>query len=121
MNIPNLVKLFFESGLSTVFIYFLIKNAGPLIAAIAVASPIKLLFVINSLHNDKKSNEYIANYLETQTFAFVLTMIWLYANAYFIKNAKKEDSIYIPILKGTGIWFVSAIIYYFGYKTYKNK
>ncbi len=121
MNTSNLVKLFFESGLSTVFIYFLIKNAGPLIAAIAVASPIKLLFVINSLHNDKKSNEYIANYLETQTFAFVLTMIWLYANAYFIKNAKKEDSIYIPILKGTCIWFIAAVLYYVGYKSYKKK
>ena len=117
----NLVKLFFESGLSTVFIYFLIKNAGPLIAAIAVASPIKLLFVINSLHNDKKSNEYIANYLEKQTFAFVLTMIWLYANAYFIKNSKKDDDIYIPILKGTSIWLIAAMLYFIGYKSYIKK
>lgn len=115
MDIENSIKLFFESGISTVLIYFLIKNAGPLIAAIAVASPIKLLFVINSLHNDKKSKEYIGNYLEMQTLAFVLTMIWLYANAYFIKTSK-EESIYIPLLKGTSIWFIAAVFYYLGYK-----
>ena len=116
MDIENSIKLFFESGISTVLIYFLIKKLGPLIAAIAVASPIKLLFVINSLHNDKKSKEYIGNYLEMQTFAFVLTMIWLYANAYFIKASKEEESIYIPLLKGTSIWFIAAVLYYFSYK-----
>ena len=45
----------------------------------------------------------------------ILLVVFLYANAHFIESAPQDGGIYRPMLKGTAVWLVAAILYYIGY------
>ena len=120
MNLYNLANTFFGAGLSSALIYVLALEVSPLIAAIIWTIPFTMIFPIINFHRVKKSKKFIAKYLKTQSYTMILLLVFLYTNAYFIENSSIQDGIYVPLLKGCGVWAISAVIYYFIYKKFKN-
>jgi hypothetical protein len=79
-----------------------------------------MIFPIISMHKDKQTNTYISSYLKTQTYTMILLLVFLFATAYFIERATKDDGIIIPLLKGGGIWLMASILYYILAKNLAN-
>lgn len=121
MNYYSLLNTFFGAGISSALIYILVLDVSPLIAAIVWTVPFTMIFPIINFHKNNLSNKFIGTYLKTQTKTMVLLLVFLFANAHFIENAKAKDGIYLPMLKGTGLWFISAIIYYFIFTNINSK
>ena len=123
MKLLDSINTFIGAGTTSAIIGYVVNNVDPLIAAILWTFPFTILFPIYNLHKNKKSNKFIGDFLKTQSYTLFLLVVFLYSGAYFIENASKKDGIFLPLMKGSGVWLIVSVVYYIVMKsiTSKNK
>jgi len=112
----NLITNFFIGGFVTSSISYSGTFLSPMAAAIWWAFPISLLPSMYYMHQQGKSNSYIAEFTLTTTYALIILFFTTMALGYFFKWEK--NSFWFPILKSVGVFLVLSIIYYIIIKTF---
>lgn len=110
-----LFENFLLGGVIVASISYLATYMNPLLGAIWWSFPLSLMPNVYFMWNANKSNEYISKFMLSTTYALVLLVIVTFSMSYFIKHHKSRDII-SPIMKGTLIWLVCSIFFYFGIK-----
>ena len=85
---------------------------NPLAGAIFWAYPITIIPSLFFMKQNGKDNEYLSKFLISTTFGLILLGITTIAMSYFIKNHSKDDSLWIPIGKASGVYLASALLFY---------
>jgi hypothetical protein len=65
-----------------------------------------------------KNDKYIARFTVSTTYALVLLVLSTAVLSVFIKN-NKSNSLWLPILKTSGVWLVASIIFFGSIKYFK--
>lgn len=112
LTVYGYLNTFFGAGITSTLVYYLVQKFDPIIAAIIWTVPFTIIFPIYFMNKDGKTNKFLGKYLKAQTYSMFLLVIWLFATAYFLERATKNDGVLIPILKGTGIWLIISVLYY---------
>jgi len=113
----NLLQNFVLGGTIIASVSYLGTFMDPILGAIWWSFPISLLPTLYFMQRNGKSNKYIAEFTLSTTYALVLLVLSTGFLAYFIKETK--GTITVPVLKTTGVWFVSSAIFYFVVHRYK--
>ena len=114
-NQLNIIESFIMGGCAVSITSWLGTHMNPLIAAIFWSYPLTILPTLYIMEKTKKTNKYISQFLVSTTFALILLMLVTFVMARFIRNSENK-SIWIPIMKATGVWFISGIAFYYTIK-----
>ena len=114
--IYELFQNFILGGLITASISYIGTFMDPLLGAIWWSFPISLIPTIYFMKGTGKSNKFIAKFTISTTYALILLFISCGFMSYFFTN---HDGILIPIIKATGVWFISSTIFYIVVKHFK--
>jgi len=112
--VEQLLQNFVIGGLIVSSISYLGTYFNPVIAAIFWSYPMSILPSVYFMKNNGKTNEYIAKFLFSTTFALVLLVLCTFAMSHYIGNASPSSSIWGPIGKASLWWFVGSALYYLG-------
>ena len=104
---------FLMGGLITTTISYLATFISPAMASLFWMMPWTLLPSIYFMSMHNKSNKYIGKFIKGSIYPLPILVITLWAFGYFYIHSSSKD-IWIPMLKGSLIWFVSSVIAYFG-------
>ena len=85
---------------------------SPLAGAIFWAYPITIIPSLFFMKQNGKDNEYLSKFLISTTFGLLLLGGTTIAMSYFIKNYPKDDSLWKPIAKASGIYLGGALLFY---------
>ena len=106
----SLIQNFIIGGSIIASISYLGTFVDPLIGAIWWSFPISLLPTLFFMQKHGKDNKYIAKFTVSTTYALVLLVLSTALLSYYIKNSK--TSLWIPILKTSGVWLVASVIFF---------
>jgi len=106
----SLIQNFIIGGSIIASISYLGTFVDPLIGAIWWSFPISLLPTLFFMQKHGKDNKYIAKFTVSTTYALVLLVLSTALLSYYIKNSK--TSLWIPILKTSGMWLVASVIFF---------
>ena len=112
-EIYGILNTFFGAGLSSAVTGTLATYFDPLIAAVIWSYPLTMLFPVIEMNRNKVPNKKISAYLKAQTYTMVLLLVWLYATGHFIGQIKQGDSLTPALIKGSAVWLVCGVIYFF--------
>ena len=112
-EIYGIINTFFGAGLSSALTGTLATHFNPLIAAIVWSYPLTMLFPVLEMNGNGVSNKRVSEYLKAQTYTMVLLLVWLYATGHFIGQVKQGDSLTPALIKGSAVWLVSGVIFFF--------
>jgi len=112
-EIYGILNTFFGAGLSSAVTGTLATYFDPLIAAVVWSYPLTMLFPVIEMNRNKVPNKKISAYLKAQTYTMVLLLVWLYATGHFIGQIKQGDSLTPALIKGSAVWLVCGVIYFF--------
>ena len=114
----SLIQNFLLGGAIVASISYLGTFFDPLIGAIWWSFPISLLPTLFFMKKHGKDNKYIAKFTISTTYALVLLVLSTAVLAMFIKN-NKNNSLWMPVLKTSGIWLVASIFFFGAIKYFK--
>ena len=119
----KILQNFLIGGLVIATVSFLASFENPVIAAIIWSYPLSIVPSMYIMKQNHHSDQYIAKFLFSTTFALILLMICTLSLSHFLIHLKPSDSITPAILKSTGVWAVCSILFYLiteygGYKKY---
>ena len=114
----SLIQNFLIGGAIVASISYLGTFFDPLIGAIWWSFPISLLPTLFFMKKHGKDNKYIAKFTISTTYALVLLVISTAVLSMFIKN-NKNNSLWMPVLKTSGIWLVASIFFFGAIKYFK--
>lgn len=103
---------FVGAGASSALVGYLAGHIDPIIAAIIWTYPFTIIIPLYMLHKNNKTNKFISNYVRVQAYALILLLIFIYAMSYFIGKTATKDGVIEPILKATGVWLISSLLFY---------
>jgi hypothetical protein len=116
-SLGSIIKNFLLGGVIMSIISYSGTFFSPLIGAIVWSFPSTLLPALYYMREHNKGNDYLARFALSSSYAVVLTIAAAALLSYFIKNAKQEDKLIVPILKMAVIWLITSGIFY-GLVTY---
>ena len=114
----SLFQNFLIGGAIVASISYLGTFFDPLIGAIWWSFPISLLPTLFFMKKHGKDNKYIAKFAISTTYALVLLVISTAVLSRFIKN-NKNNSLWMPVLKTTGVWLVASVLFFGAIKYFK--
>ena len=117
----GILNTFFGAGLSSAVTGTLATYFDPLIAAVVWSYPLTMLFPVLEMNKNGVPNKKISAYLKAQTYTMVLLLVWLYATGHFIGQAKEGSSLTPALIKGSAVWLVSGVIYFFAASYIRSK
>ena len=106
----DLIQNFFIGGTIVASISYLATYVSPVMAAIWWAYPLSLVPSMYYLHKRGRSNKDIAQFVLATTYALGILFITTFAIGQFYKEQK---GFWTPLIKGSVIWAILGIIYYF--------
>ena len=107
----SLIQNFLIGGAIVASISYLGTFFDPLVGAIWWSFPISLLPTLFFMKKHGKDNNYIAKFTISTTYALVLLVLSTAVLSMFIKN-NKNNSLWMPVLKTSGIWLVASVIFF---------
>ena len=120
-EIYGILNTFFGAGLSSAVTGTLATYFDPLIAAVVWSYPLTMLFPVMEMNKNGVKNSRISNYLKTQTYTMVLLLVWLYATGHFVGLVKEGESLTPALIKGSGVWAIVGVIYFFVARYIRSK
>lgn len=117
-TVYSLIQNFIIGGSIIASISYLGTFFDPLIGAIWWSFPISLLPTLFFMQKHGKDNKYIAKFTISTTYALVLLVLSTAALSMFIKN-NKSKSLWMPVLKTTGLWLIASVIFFGVIKYFK--
>ena len=113
MNVwTSALHTFIGAGSTSAFVGYLAGHVDQIIAAIFWTYPFTLIIPLYSLRQNNKSNKFLSNFVYKQTYALILLVIFLLSTGYFLGESKPSDGVITPLLKSSGVWMVSATLFY---------
>lgn len=109
----ELIQNFIIGGASVAITSFLGTFLNPLAGAIFWAYPITILPSIFFMREQNKSNQFIAKFLFSTTFALILLMAVTLLLSYLIRNSPNNESLWKPVFGSTIGFMVGGALYYF--------
>ena len=103
---------FLLGGTIVASVSYIATFMNPVLASIWWSFPLSILPSMYFLKHNGKSNEYIAKFLLSTTFALILLVICTFLISYYLKQSSNNEGILPSILKATGWWSVCSIIFY---------
>ena len=114
----SLIQNFLIGGAIVASISYLGTFFDPLIGAIWWSFPISLLPTLFFMKKHGKDHKYIAKFTISTTYALVLLVLSTAVLAMFIKNSK-NNSLWMPVLKTSGIWLIASVLFFGAIKYFK--
>ncbi len=114
----SLIQNFLLGGAIVASISYLGTFFDPLIGVIWWSFPISLLPTLFFMKKHGKDNKYIAKFTISTTYALVLLVLSTAVLAMFIKN-NKNNSLWMPVLKTSGVWLIASVIFFGAIKYFK--
>ena len=114
----SLIQNFIIGGSIIASISYLGTFFDPLIGAIWWSFPISLLPTLFFMKKHGKDDKYIARFTISTTYALILLVLSTAALSMFIKN-NKSNSLWMPVLKTSGLWLIASIIFFGAIKYFK--
>ena len=118
MNVPfkSIFANFLTGGTVVASVSFLATYMSPLMGAIWWSFPFTILPSIYFMRTHGRSNQDVSIFLKGTTFAFILVLTAIYSMSYYFKKLPAFDNNWwIAVGKGTAIWLICAVIFYFVY------
>ena len=109
----DLIQNFLIGGASVAITSFLGTFLNPLAGAIFWAYPITILPSIFFMREQNKSNQFIAKFLFSTTFALILLMGVTLLLSYLIKITPNNESLWKPIFGSTIGFLIGGLVYYY--------
>lgn len=110
----SLLQNFIIGGLIVASISYIGTELDPLLGAIWWSFPISIIPTLFFMQKHGKTNQYIAKFTLSTTYALVLLVISTAVLSYYIKQSKTD--LIKPIIKTTGIWLVASVIFFYTIK-----
>ena len=85
---------------------------SPLLGAIWWSYPFSVVPIVFFMKQNGKTNEDISKFLIYTVFALGLLVISIYAMSHFIKTHADKQSVLVPVLKASVVWFIFSAIFY---------
>ncbi len=114
----SLIQNFIIGGSIIASISYLGTYFDPLIGTIWWSFPISLLPTSFFMKTHGKDDKYIAKFTISTTYALVLLELSTAVLSMFIKN-NKNNSLWMPILKTSGVWLIASVIFFGAIKYFK--
>jgi hypothetical protein len=119
----RVIQNFLIGGSVIALVSFLASFENPVIAAIIWSYPLSIVPSMYNMKQNHHSDQYIAKFLFSTTFALLLLVICTLTLAYYLSRSKPSESITPAVLKSTVIWGICSVIFYIiaeygGYKKY---
>jgi hypothetical protein len=94
----------------------------PVLASIWWSYPLSIIPSMYFMKQEGKSNQYIAKFLFSTTFALGLLLLSTFLISYYLHHSSKKDGIFPSILKATAWWFFFSFLFYVSviYSPYKK-
>ena len=110
--VERILTNFIIGGVMIAVVSYLASFENPVIAAIIWSYPLSIIPSMYNMKENKRSNQHIAKFLFSTTFALALLVICTLSISYDLQHSKESDGITPAILKSTAVWGVCALIFY---------
>lgn len=100
---------FFEGGLIISLCSYFIAKGNMKLASILWSIPISMFIILYYMYKSGKSNIEIYKFLETTSYAVILTVLYLFILS---KTIKYTNRLLYSIVIVSILWFISAFIFY---------
>ena len=109
----QLLVNFVLGGLTVALTSYIGTFVSPVTGALVWAYPVTIIPSIFFMREQKKSNNYIATFLVSTTFALILLMGTTYLLSHIIRHSDSKESLWTPIGKSLVGFAFGAVIYYY--------
>ena len=115
----QLLVNFVLGGLTVALTSYIGTFVSPVTGALVWAYPVTIIPSIFFMREQRKSNNYIATFLVSTTFALILLMGTTYLLSHIIRHSASGESLWTPIGKSLVGFMFGAAIYYYVIRTLK--
>ena len=112
MNWERILTNFTVGGFMIAVVSYLASFENPVIAAIIWSYPLSIVPSLYNMKANHRSNQYMAKFLFSTTFALGLLVLCTLSISYDLHHSKQSDGITPAILKSTALWMVCAAVFY---------
>lgn len=99
-------------GFMIAMVSYLASFENPVIAAIMWSYPLSIVPSLYNMKQNNRTNQYMAKFLFSTTFALILLVICTLSISYDLHHSKQSDGITPAILKSSLLWLVCGGIFY---------